>query len=57
MLREEADAPAAGVDTLDERSLDGRCERALCTEAEGGTGSFELEGAERLLMEVAIFAA
>ena len=57
MLREEADVPAGGVDALDERSLDGRCEGALRTEAEGWTGSFELEGTEGLLVEIAIFAA
>ncbi len=56
MLREEADVDAGGVDALDERSLDGRCERALRSEAEGRTGSLELEGAERLLVEVAILA-
>lgn len=56
MLREEADVDAGGVDALDERSLDGGCERALRSEAEGRTGSFELEGAERLLVEVAILA-
>jgi hypothetical protein len=57
VLREEAHVDRGGVGALNERSLDGRCERALGSEAERRTGSVELEGAESLLMEVAIFAA
>jgi hypothetical protein len=57
VLREEADVRAGCADALDKGSLDGRCEGALRTEAEGRTRSFELEGAERFLVKVAIFAA
>ena len=37
-----------------ERRLRGRRQRAVGAEAERGAGSVELEGAERLLMEIAI---
>ena len=57
VLREEARADAGDRRALDERCLDRRRERSPDSEAERRAGSVELEGAERLLVEVAVLAA
>jgi hypothetical protein len=55
--REHADVEARGVGAVEERRLRRRSEAALGAEAERGTGSVELKGAEGFLVEVAILAA
>ena len=57
MLREDSGADGGHGRALDERCLDRRHERSPDSEAERRAGSVELERAERLLVEVAVFAA
>jgi hypothetical protein len=57
VLREEARADGGDRRALDEGCLDRRPERSLDAQAERRAGSVELEGAERLLVEIAVLAA
>jgi hypothetical protein len=54
---EQADVDVRGVGALEERCLGRGSEPAPGAEPEGRTGSVELKGAERFLMEVAILTA
>jgi len=57
MLREELQARGRVGLALDERGLRRRHEAPPSAEAEGRAGRVQLECAERLLVEIAIFTA
>ena len=54
VLRDEAHARCRIGRALYERRLDRRRQRPLGAETKGRTGSIQLEGAERLLVEIAV---